>query len=57
MPGGKGHEHTFASSGWCLHCNYRDDGKLIGPGGDIWHEGRSWTPNELQEHRERVRHG
>lgn len=38
--GGPGHTHAFDPiSGWCAYCNFRQDGRLISPGGHVWHPG------------------
>lgn len=53
--GGPNHEHHFDPySGWCAHCNLRDDGKLIAPGGAIYRPGKQYTDQELQAFRERM---
>ena len=53
--GGEGHAHHFdADSGWCHHCNLRDDGKLVGRGGEILREGRGYTNEELDQIRRRI---
>lgn len=50
------HQHQFDPlSGWCATCNYRQDGRLIGPGGVVWHPGHDYTPAELAELREQAR--
>lgn len=44
------HTHRFDPvSGWCESCNFRQDGRLIGKGGDVWREGRAYTPREIAE--------
>lgn len=53
--GGHGHEHAFDPiSGWCAYCNLRDDGRLVGKGGEVFRGGREYTPAELQQIRERI---
>lgn len=53
--GGPGHTHRFDSiSGWCAFCNLRDDGRLVGPGGNIFQPGREYTDVELQQLREKA---
>lgn len=53
--GGVGHTHRFDPvSGWCAFCNLREDGKLIGRGGEIFREGRPYNEYELQAIRERI---
>lgn len=53
--GGVGHTHRFDPiSGWCHHCNLRDDGRLVSPGGHVFHEGRGYTPAELEQIRHRI---
>lgn len=48
------HVHIFYPvSGYC-RCGYREDGRLIGPGGQIFQPGREYTPQELQEIRDRA---
>lgn len=50
------HTHDFDPlSGWCSRCNYRDDGRLIGPGGAEWRPGPEYTPAELADLREKAR--
>lgn len=39
------HEHDFDPvSGYCHRCAFRDDGRLIGPGGAVWQRGRDDVP-------------
>lgn len=53
--GGEGHAHAFDSiSGWCAHCNLRDDGRLISKGGDVWRPGAGYTPEQLNDIRQRI---
>ena len=53
--GGLGHEHVFdAISGWCAHCNLRDDGRLISKGGDVLHPGRGYSAAEIDSIRKRI---
>jgi len=53
--GGEGHRHSFDPiSGWCAFCNLRDDGRLIGKGGDVFRPGRGYTPTELDTIRQRL---
>lgn len=55
MTGGVGHEHAFDPiSGWCAHCNLRDDGRLVSKGGDVFQPGRGYTPAELDTIRTRI---
>lgn len=50
--GGEGHAHAFDSiSGWCGFCNLRDDGRLLGRGGEVYRPGRGYTPAELDHFR------
>lgn len=52
--GGEGHAHRFDPvSGWCAFCNLRNDGRLLGKGGDIYRPGRPYTPEELDNLRRR----
>jgi hypothetical protein len=45
------HEHEFDPvSGWCLHCTYRSDGRLTGPGGVIYRPGSSNQDQETNHH-------
>lgn len=47
--GGPGHTHQFDPiSGWCAYCNLRDDGRLVSKGGHVFHEGKTYTPDELE---------
>lgn len=53
--GGEGHTHSFDPiSGWCGSCNLRDDGRLLGKGGDVFRTGRGYTPDELEYIRQRA---
>jgi hypothetical protein len=53
--GGVGHTHRFDPvSGWCAFCNLRDDNKLIGKGGDILRPGREYSPEELEQIRQKA---
>jgi hypothetical protein len=53
--GGVGHTHRFDPvSGWCEFCNLREDGKLIGRGGEVFRAGREYAPQELDEIRKRA---
>lgn len=53
--GGEGHQHTFDPySGWCGVCNLRDDGRLLGKGGEVLRSGRGYTPEELDQIRRRI---
>jgi hypothetical protein len=48
--GGPGHEHRFDPvSGWCAWCNLRDDGRLVGKGGDVFHEGAHETQDQPEK--------
>lgn len=48
--GGPGHTHAFDPiSGWCAHCNLRQDGRLIGKGGDVWQPGHDHSLTEALE--------
>jgi hypothetical protein len=50
-------KHTFDPvSGWCIGgCpGYREDGRLMSFGGDVYRPGREYTPDELQTIRERA---
>lgn len=48
--GGVGHAHVFDPvSGWCAYCNLRQDGRLIGKGGDVYRPG-----DDADERREAV---
>jgi len=50
VTGGVGHEHAFDPiSGWCAHCNLRQDGRLIGRVGDVYRPGPTYTTEQLQE--------
>jgi hypothetical protein len=47
--GGEGHTHSFDPiSGWCAWCNLRDDGRLVGKGGNVFHEGNTEQEEEAQ---------
>lgn len=53
--GGVGHTHSFDPvSGWCGSCNLRNDGRLLGKGGDIYKPGRGYTPEELEQYRQKA---
>lgn len=53
--GGQGHAHRFDPiSGWCAFCNARDDGRLLGKGGDVYRTGHDYTPDELEQHRQKA---
>lgn len=53
--GGHDHKHHFDTvSGWCAFCNLRDDGRLLGKGGDVYRPGRDYTPTELEHFRQRA---
>ena len=53
--GGPGHEHAFDPiSGWCAWCNLRDDGRLVGKGGDVFHPGPEYTTDQLEQHRQKA---
>lgn len=55
--GGRQHEHDFDPiSGWCSRCNLREDGKLVGPGGQVYREGRQYSEQELAQIREKASH-
>lgn len=55
MTGGVGHTHRFDPvSGWCHYCNFRDDGRLVGPGGSVFRPGREYTADELEQIRRRI---
>ncbi|WP_288783773.1 hypothetical protein [uncultured Microbacterium sp.] len=43
-----------AISGWCAHCNLRDDGRLISKGGDVFHPGRGYSAAEIDSIRKRI---
>ena len=43
-----------AISGWCAHCNLRDDGRLISKGGDVLHPGRGYSAAEIDSIRKRI---
>lgn len=52
--GGPGHQHDFdPDSGWCAWCNLRDDGRLVGKGGDVYNPGEGYTPEELEQFRQK----
>ena len=49
------HDHVFDPvSGWCTRCTYREDGRLMGPGGQEFRAGREYTPAELEEIRQKA---
>lgn len=53
--GGEGHAHRFDPvSGWCAVCNCREDGRLLGKGGEIYRPGRDYTPTELEHYRQKA---
>jgi hypothetical protein len=53
--GGVGHAHDFdPCSGWCAHCNLREDGRLVLKGGQVVQPGRGYTPEELDRIRQRI---
>lgn len=53
--GGEGHRHDFDPiSGWCAHCHTRDDGRLVGKGGQVYRPGREYTPADLDYLRNRI---
>lgn len=53
--GGQGHAHRFdALSGWCMDCDYRDDGRLIGKGGVVYQTGPDYTPAQIAGFLERA---
>lgn len=53
--GGREHRHNFDPiSGWCTHCNLREDGRLLGKGGEVLREGRGYTPAEIDHIRRRI---
>lgn len=53
--GGENHTHHFDPiSGWCHHCNLRNDGRLLGKGGDIFRPGQGYTPAELHTIRQTI---
>lgn len=55
MTGGEGHVHVFDPiSGWCAHCNLREDGRLLGKGGEVYQSGRGYTAAELDHIRKHI---
>lgn len=53
--GGVGHTHRFDRvSGWCAFCNLREDGRLLGKGGDIYQPGRGYSPEEREQYRQKA---
>lgn len=53
--GGVGHPHRFDPvSGWCANCNLREDGRLLGKGGDVFQAGRGYTTEEREQHRQKA---
>ena len=53
--GGPGHTHIFDPvSGWCGSCNLRQDGRLIGKGGDVYRPGPSYDDQQVASIRQEV---
>lgn len=52
--GGHGHDHDFQDSGWCSRCMLRDDGRLLGKGGEVLRAGRGYTPDEIEHYRQKA---
>jgi len=53
--GGPGHTHHFDPiSGWCGFCNLRQDGRLIGKGGNVYRPGPSYDDQQIAAIREKA---
>jgi len=50
------HQHTFDPvSGWCTGCiGYREDGRLMSFGGNELRNGKNYTPQELENLRQKA---
>lgn len=53
--GGPEHQHRFDPiSGWCAFCNLRQDGRLIGKGGDVYRPGPGYDDQQVAAFRQEV---